>query len=263
MDCNGDGLVNAGDLAAIEANFSYQPQPGKVIGAEGEIPLYLDADTLLSGQIQSFPIVLGEDLLPAENIYGLAFSIQYDPEIIDGGSIQMNLQNSWLFKEGDVPLTFLSVDQANQLIHIAIARTDNSNLNGFGAIAHLSFQTIATESGNTSFQVVDATMISADETPILTLNRTTNAAVRTATSTYNMQVLKQKIQLYPNPVRSQLYIKAEGLQIERYSIFDANGRQLSQAIFERNLIDVEAFEAGLYLLRLVTDQGVVTKRFVK
>ncbi|MEM6377778.1 MAG: cohesin domain-containing protein [Bacteroidota bacterium] len=263
MDCNGDGQVNDQDLNAIEANFSYNPQAGRVIGAEGEIPLYLDADTLLSGQVQSFPIVLGESLLPAEKVYGLAFSIQYDPSIIDGESIEMDLQNSWLFEEGDTPLTFLRVDEANQLIHIAIARTGNTDLNGFGAIANLSFQTIATESGNTSFQVMDATMISADETPILTLNRTTNAAVRTATSTNNLQTLKQKIQLYPNPVRSKLYIEAEGLQIERYSIFDANGRQLSQAIYDRNLIDVETLGVGIYLLRLVTDQGVVTKRFVK
>ncbi len=263
MDCNGDGIVNEEDLTAIEQNFSYNLQPGRVIGAEGETPLYLDADTLLSGQTQSFPIVLGEDLLPAEAVYGLAFSIQYDPDVIASESIQMDLQNSWLFAEGDTPLSFLKVDEDNQLIHIAISRTDATNQSGFGRLASLSFQTIATESGNTAFQVMDAKMIRADETPLLTFNRVTDAAIRSATSIKDAQALSRQIQLYPNPVRTQLYLDVKGLEIQSYSIFDVNGRQLRQAIFDRNMIDVEVYESGMYLLRLVTDQGVVTKRFLK
>lgn len=263
MDCNGDGNVNAQDLAAIEQNFSYNLQPGRIIDAEGEIPLYLNADTLLGGQIQSFPIILGEDLLPAETVYGLAFSIQYDPSVIASESIQLDLQNSWLFAEGETPLSFIKVDEPNQLIHIAISRTDTNNQSGFGALANLTFQTIATESGNTTFQVIDATMIRADETPLLTLNRTTNAAVRAATSTKDLQALSRQIQLYPNPVSNRLYLDTQGIKVQSYSIFDANGRQVHQAVFDRNLINVESFEAGLYLLRLVTDQGVAIKRFVK
>lgn len=263
MDCNGDGVVNAADLEAIEQNFSYTLQPGRVIGAEGEIPLYLDADTLLVGLTQTFPVILGEDLLPAESVYGLAFSLQYDPNVIASESIELDLQGSWLFEQGETPLTLLRVDEENQLIHIAISRTDATNKNGFGVLANLRFQTIDLASGNTTFQVMDATMISADETSLLTLNRTTNSIISLSTSTNNAQFLSRQIQLYPNPVGAQLYLATQDIDIQSYSILDANGRHLRQAVFEKNLIDVENLGTGLYLLRLVTKQGVVTKRFVK
>jgi hypothetical protein len=70
--------------------------------------------------------------------------------------------------------------------------------------------------------------------------------------------------IYPNPTANLLYIESENLEIKKLSIFDFNGKQVIQTQFIVNQsISVNHLSEGMYLLKIETEKGTVTKKFVK
>lgn len=67
------------------------------------------------------------------------------------------------------------------------------------------------------------------------------------------------VDLYPNPVSNRLQIKAEGLQ--SVEVFNMTGRLLLTSTSAS--IDMSVLEDGLYLVRVVCEGGLATKRIVK
>lgn len=262
IDCNGDGVIDASDLTAIEENFSYVPSSGRGQTVDGEIPLYFDIDTLYNGQSQTFPVILGDDALNAIGVYGLAFSLQYDSDIIDSESIQVDFSNSWL-TTGTTPLTYYKVDSDNQMIHIAISRTDGINVVGSGAIATVSLTANAEDSTLTNFQIVDAQIIAADETNIPALIGSVSAVVQTVTGTHHFQALSQQVRVFPNPVKDRLFIDAQDLQLRTYKLFDAQGKLINSGRVNRPVLEMAGLQEGVYLLQIFTEQGVVRKLIVR
>jgi len=261
IDCNGDGMIDATDLEAIYLNWNPVLKAGRSALEEGDIPLYLDADTLLAGRQEQFPIVLGDEMSPADNVYGLAFSIEYDPSKIDPNSFSLDLDGGWL-TANSTPLSLLRNDEENNILYLAISRTNGNNASGFGAIAQLRFQTLSGVNGTASFQVKDVKMINAQEEEVLTFNRETIATVTLSTGVYNA-ALQSKIQLYPNPVRNRLYIQSEGVELQEYTIFGLDGRIIKQGPFFSNILDLEQLQTGIYWIRIVTDQGLISKKLMK
>ena len=67
--------------------------------------------------------------------------------------------------------------------------------------------------------------------------------------------------IYPNPVNDKLYIETE-VEIEEVSIFDVYGRQQVNMTTGQQ-VDVANLNSGVYFVMIKTNEGVVTKRFVK
>ena len=77
--------------------------------------------------------------------------------------------------------------------------------------------------------------------------------------------LSSSLRLYPNPVNDKLYIETE-IEIEEVVVYDVYGRlQVTETPShqENTTIDVSEFNAGVYFMMIKTNDGVVTKRFVK
>ena len=71
--------------------------------------------------------------------------------------------------------------------------------------------------------------------------------------------------IYPNPANDKLYIDTE-IEIEEVVVYDVYGRlQVTETPShqENTTIDVSEFNAGVYFIMIKTNDGVLTKRFVK
>jgi len=73
------------------------------------------------------------------------------------------------------------------------------------------------------------------------------------------------ISVYPNPVNDRLSIQVLGAKENTTAILmDVNGKTLNSSDFTRNsTIDMQDYPAGLYILKVKTANGVVTKKIVK
>jgi hypothetical protein len=74
----------------------------------------------------------------------------------------------------------------------------------------------------------------------------------------------QNISIYPNPVQNELFIETEEGNITEMVILDYAGR-VAKSITNLNAksIDVSDLKQGVYILKVSTENGVSTKRFVK
>ncbi len=70
------------------------------------------------------------------------------------------------------------------------------------------------------------------------------------------------IKYYPNPASENLIF--ENPNFDKVSIFSLDGKLIGEKIVQSNSIDISYLESGIYLLRVITNNGeVIGKRFVK
>ena len=88
--------------------------------------------------------------------------------------------------------------------------------------------------------------------------------VITSTLSIDYNILLNKIKLYPNPVRNFLQIEfSDQLVINEIVIYNLSGKEI---IKEKNAIrkfKLNSLNAGTYLIKIITDQGIITKRILK
>lgn len=70
-----------------------------------------------------------------------------------------------------------------------------------------------------------------------------------------------EIVLFPNPVKNTLYI-SESINVD-YIIYDVQGRVVYQSQNVSNAIDVSFLNEGIYLIKIVNEGKITTKKFVK
>lgn len=85
---------------------------------------------------------------------------------------------------------------------------------------------------------------------------TTNVAV-------GETLLDEAISLYPNPASDQVVIEASS-KIQSVTVTTANGAMIENRKVDGNRLDwpLEGYAKGVYFIRLVTDEGVITKKLI-
>lgn len=74
---------------------------------------------------------------------------------------------------------------------------------------------------------------------------------------------KQKyLKLYPNPAVNELRIESEA-EIEEISLFDLSGRRVTTFVSNFGELNIADYPAGVYFLRILTNEGMRTEKFVK
>jgi hypothetical protein len=67
--------------------------------------------------------------------------------------------------------------------------------------------------------------------------------------------------LYPNPTREALYI--EGVESKNYVVLNSMGQEIFSGETANNKIDVSNLKEGLYILKSLTDKGMLIQKFFK
>jgi len=75
--------------------------------------------------------------------------------------------------------------------------------------------------------------------------------------------LKDQIKIYPNPVSEKLYISSETKNLNEYVIYSSLGNIVLKGSFLENSIDVSKLSIGIYFLKVFSEEGNVTKKFLK
>lgn len=73
----------------------------------------------------------------------------------------------------------------------------------------------------------------------------------------------KRISVYPNPATNTLWLANSSNSWKEVSIMDAQGKVIKKLSNVSNSIDVESLNPGLYLLKGISDEGVMTSSFIK
>jgi hypothetical protein len=261
IDANGNGLINHADTLAIIKNWSKTrtlrgDNPVVLRGAAP--PISVQTGRVAEGQWAAFPIILGDVTNTAKDIYGLAFSINYDPSVIDASSVYLSFGQNWLGSGDNVLRVFKNF---NGTIETAISRTNLQNSSGNGQIATLNFKTKAGMSGrNLSFTIDNQQVINKDAQTVPTLGQTTTTTVLTSTSEPDWA---NQIAVYPNPTTGKVIVEAQNIDVKSVEVFDISGKSLFKTENSGKNDPLSIKHAGTYFLKIQTANGVLMRKVVK
>jgi hypothetical protein len=86
--------------------------------------------------------------------------------------------------------------------------------------------------------------------------------IKDATTGINLLTEEAAISIYPNPVTDRLYIQSP-VAIRQVVVYNTNGSILLQQENLGNSINVSTLPQGVYMLKIVTAEGEITRKIVK
>lgn len=276
IDTDGNGVIDASDTLALAQNWGLQPTAGLLAEQDKQLPavantlgttIYVKPDTLALGQPATLQIMLGDIDNPALDVYGLAFSIIYDPDAVVAGSVYATFAESWLRQPGGDLIAVAREDNGNHRIDIAISRIDGLNTSGNGPVGqlHLTIEDVIfmrQDNYEMSFSIENVQLINASEEEILLVPATTTSVIGTVTSAYQPE-LDQQIKVFPSPTSDKLWIQANGTEVQQVILYNSSGQVFERWNQPASVLALGRLPAGLYRLAVITDKGVVRKSVVK
>ncbi len=269
-DCNGDGLIDAADTLAISQNYGLTHDV--VIPLSGIEPSLQDPaiwaelpNDLTNGEPFVAPIMIGQADNPVDSIYGIAFLLFFDPEVVDPLSADVIVDNTtWLGTPGT---DLVSIDRSfaqDGILHVAITRTDQQNVAGFGQAANfIGFIDDIWSKQQMSVSIGGVRALTANETlvPLQTPLQTKAIGEPATTSTQDKAAL-HAIETWPNPADTWIYLSFDPEKItpKTVELWSVGGHKVASLPASTRVIDISDLPAGIYLLRIITDNGTVTQR---
>ncbi len=275
VDCDGNGKIDYNDLQAIIANYGLMhSKTSNTTKASATDPfLYLQFldDSVAASTSISIPIYFGSSNVPIDSLYGIAFSVNYDTSLIKSASISADFSNSWL---GTINTDMFSLTQnlpSNSRIDIALSRTNQQDkLSSFGQIGELNVVTSDNISGKTlitktlQLSISNVSAITAAES-ILSVNTSGDSIVvyQNISGVSDILIDEDLIQLFPNPAKDNIIINSNGVKIKSVKMFNVLSQNDVELMNDKSQINLSNYSAGMYLLQLETNKGIVLKKFVK
>ncbi|WMX12682.1 T9SS type A sorting domain-containing protein [Aureispira sp. CCB-E] len=267
FDSNGDGVVDSLDINAIQLNYgrSYFRSGGHSLA--GISPFGINNAIANTGDSLATDIYLGSTFYPITDAYGLAFTINYNPDHIEAGSVMVDFSNSWL---GNDLIHIQKVFHRVGQIEVAVSRKDKYPISGQGPIGAMHFtikddlimgkwssDTIISPVTISSVRLINHQNLEIGTTPI-TGHITISGLLDIPPTPDNLD-----IRLFPNPTDGLLNIISEKSEITSIKVFNAMGQLIDSNNSPdpyTNKISMERLASGVYFLSIQTNNGIYNQK---
>jgi hypothetical protein len=264
-DCNGDGTVNNSDTLAIFNNFllthSFKLSE---IAVNGDISFSSNSTYVNEGMWSKVDILLGSSASPVNQVYGVAFDVNFDQSLIEVNSAYLVYSSSFL-NASNQNVQFRKADFTNGKIYAASVRIDGANVSGSGKIGEFWFKAKTGLPANSILNISasNASRINnSNATSVLSGGSTSLTLVKDAVGVAENN-LEYSIQLFPNPASNVITLQSAVNSKVSYIIFDIVGREVSNGEFTHSkTIDLSDYANGSYLVRLESEGTFIFKKLV-
>ena len=270
IDADGNGLIASSDTLAIQQNWQRKYQAGKpplVLPEirQDPIPLFVRKDTIKTRAVQSLSVELGTADIPGSSVYGVAFSIVYNPAEVDEHKIGFVPTASWLGTKGEQFLSIQRNDPSSGRVDVALVRGDQQDVSGFGRIGNLLLSLEPSEAQRlqrgVNLEIRDVKLINkAGQTIATNAPQTVLPLSKTVGINEMDPTLSARIQLYPQPADQRLQLDLGGLQLREWTLMRLNGESIARGTSLDHPIQLEQLPAGMYLMRIRCDEGIAMKK---
>jgi hypothetical protein len=276
QDCNGDGTVNADDTLAITLNYGLTHTKGNIPAARGQatdppLQLIIPQDSAYVGDTIEAMIILGDANVPANNVYGIAFTLNYDATLIDSTTFRIEFSPSWL-GNGSNSLDIDHNDYTLAACDGAQVRTDHQNTSGMGQIATAHFIIIDNIDGKQqllttkmlNFFFSDIVLIRENGEMVAVDPQADSVLVWELSTEFDQGIApSQNLLVYPNPATDLLTLQSPGSPIREIEIWNLQGQMIGQMQGldrEKVSLPTDRLQAGVYFLKVHNEHGVHTRK---
>jgi hypothetical protein len=210
-------------------------------------------------------IMLGDAANPVDSIYGLAYTLTFDPTLIDTNASHITYAGSWLGTVGTDMMSFWKPFHTNGYIDAAVVGIDRLNRSGYGKIG--TFRIVTTDNlsgivplhigiGNVTAVTARMSMLNVNtqgDTIILDPGLLTGI-------TY--QELEKLVAVYPNPAGASATLTIPSNIVREMLVTDITGRVMLriQEPSPVTMLDLSKLEPGMYQVIMRTSKGNVNKK---
>ena len=256
-DCDGDGLIDTMDIAAILVNYGQiHPKPVKdptIVNYftkvnRNSVDLILDTTYIMGPNNEIFiPVILGDSATTVGDVLALAFSLDYDASKIVSGSIDFIPNNCLGVLGQDLYSMSYDLPMIGQL-DVGVIRTNNVGIDTSGVVGHLKLQ-INGSSQQLPFNISNSALVNAQtaEIPLQTSAMTLNINLG---SSNGLEPLELKA--YPNPIHDYVIIRG-ALKGASYMIYALDGSVMSSGILTQsieNKLSTDFLAKGVYQMKI-------------
>ncbi|MEZ4995087.1 MAG: T9SS type A sorting domain-containing protein [Saprospiraceae bacterium] len=272
-DADGDGLVNVRDLLTVYSNYGAEnppvipdvyPEP-----PDNSVQLKLegitDPDPIIPGSAISIPLLLNEQDRPVE-VNGLAFSLEFDPELIS--EIRIDWSDGWFTGDSSWYSLQTRVTEEKTYLDIALTRFGNDPITGGGEIGQVyliieeDLVGLLPAPSDTLNILIELKKILAkgrnfEPLPVLGDDLQFTVHHPDARNTPVNDPRAGNFTVFPNPAKGLITIKA-AKNIRTIWITDLLGRQMqmkTNVASDFIQLPLKNLPSGLYLVRVQTEEG--------
>ncbi|MES2836771.1 MAG: BspA family leucine-rich repeat surface protein [Bacteroidota bacterium] len=259
-DCDGNGIINHDDIQVIRLNYGLTHSKSDFTKSTDSDPIFslqFIADTIENASDAVVKINLGDATIPANNVYGIAFSINYDSQYIKENSCYTSFNNTWL---GDINTNLITLDKdeyLNSVIHVALTRKNHTNVSGDGEIGEFRFKTKDVITGANDLNITISNVKLIDNTGFVINVQTQNdvVVVKDKLLSVNEKLLnKNTIRIYPNPNNGIFTLSASNtLHNATVKITNVSGQLISESSINNNStfnFDLSENANGFYFVEI-------------
>lgn len=272
-DANGDGVVDDADLEVLDLNYGKirggliePPVLDTVIATMGDPSIFVDlpeSGEFPNGSAVSFPVILGSENQGVESVYGIAFTIEYNPSVLDPSTLKLTIPDSWLGDVEDLLIIQRHYPERG-LLEVAISRKNGESVTGSGAIA-LMTTIIADVVGFSVIEVgvkqVKAIRVNGFSIPV---NPETRIAKITGSITATDNWETSGLGIYPNPIHDVLHLDNRSNEvIKSIEVLNPQGKVMKVFIRPESSILLSDLPVGLYLLKVQLGDSFYHTQIVK
>ena len=271
-DCNGDGTIDNNDTLAVNLNFNqvHAIAPPSHNNSERSISPDLffvtNSNTYNAGDLVDVEIWAGTSTLPISNLYGIAFNINYNANLVQSGTESLIYPSSWLGTPGTNAIKIGKTDALANTAYGAETRINHSNVSGFGKIADFTFQ-LNTNLTLPYIMNLSVTSYAANDSagaPIVF--NLTNDSIHINSSTVGINPLNKEnngITISPNPFTSETNISFSTEQKNTtIKIMDVVGKEIKTVLFSGKsfIIEKGTMQSGIYFVKITFENKNVVNR---
>ncbi len=276
-DCNGDGIINALDTVPIAIYYGLTHGDVEIDSAIGgpsdaEFSVVFLGDSMTAGSEVVIPLILGTEEIPATNVYGIAFQLDYDESLIVPGSIKVMFNSGWLGTPGSDLLSFAYNDTLNGNLEISVTRTNQVARSGYGNIGEVHFVMEDNVAGRTNgeFSATVHLCVNAPYTinkfgaPI-PVNRLCDSVTIFEVQTSIDELIPAQFNIYPNPADD--YINIKNSSQHAHGIWELANIYGQIILKKETASDITTLEtpklpSGTYALTYKTDNSTFTETII-
>ncbi len=270
-DCDGNGMIGMEDVLTIENNYGlthdtlFEDQFNDIPGSFNELYFPLDEPIQAqSGDSYSIDLHLGDIYNDIQNFYGIAFTIEVNPNFVNLGSVSFAINSGWIAPNGG---DLIDINKkTDNIIEVALSRINMTPVTGHGPIGTLS---IVIE-GNVTELSSEQEIIRLDKIHVVDEYLYAyqqifggNITIVNGETTSNNTVISanRPIKIFPNPSLDGKF-RVSGLDTyESLSIIDITGRRTQVEMYDQE-INLNSFPKGVYFLEIMTSEGKWTEKLM-
>ncbi len=277
-DCDGNGAIDSVDVDVVALNYGLTHAKTAEAQANPLNPdLYVQftVDSATNNNLVTANVFLGRASHPVSNGYGLAYSLFYDPALVDT-NIAVSYAGSWL-GQNNIPVHLVKNLHTNGRIDLAYSRTNHTNVAGYGQVAAISFYIQDNIIGKQDslfkklgLQISGAKLVSSSGAEVdLNVQNDTITVYQLNDGIGEAGNGNIHVDVYPNPGDGKFILKLKGNDaIKKVTLVNTIGQSLLSKNYEATstngtyLFDSGIQAAGMYFLKIETISQVVVQRVI-